>query len=109
MKRNTVLVALACMVFVLALSLPSGGEEASKTQGVLTAQADVQAESIYPIAPGVWYPQDGPLPEKPVRYYRARCFPGCHSGTKYGMYPDKPLDMKPIFPTSAFEVAHEKE
>ena len=105
MKRHTVLVTLACIVFVLALSLPSGGEEASKTQGVVTAQASPQPARVYPIAPGVWYPQDGPLPEKPVRYYRARCFPGCHSGTKYGLYPDKPLPMKPIFPTSAFEDA----
>ncbi len=60
------------------------------------------ASHAYPIAPGVWSPGD-PLPEKPVRYYRVRCFPGCHSGSSYGMYPDEPLNMKPIFPTSPID------
>jgi hypothetical protein len=32
----------------------------------------------YPIAPGIWYPGDGPLPEHPFKYYRVRCWPGCH-------------------------------
>jgi hypothetical protein len=32
----------------------------------------------YPIAAGVWYPGDGPLPEHPFEYYRVRCWPGCH-------------------------------
>jgi hypothetical protein len=32
----------------------------------------------YPIAPGVWYPGDGPLPDHPFKYYRLRCWPGCH-------------------------------
>ena len=44
-----------------------------------------------PVAAGVWYPQNGPLPDKPMRYYRVRCWPGCHSGSSLGMYPDKPL------------------
>ena len=66
---------------------------------------DVQVKSaeeprVYPIAPGVWYPGDGALPEKPIRYYRARCWPGCHSGSPHGKYPNRPLNMKPIFPTS---------
>ena len=61
---------------------------------------DTKTSRIYPIAPGVWYPGDGALPEKPIRYYRARCWPGCHSGSPHGKYPNKPLNMKPIFPTS---------
>ncbi len=68
-----------------------------------SASADVDSAKVtwrYPIAPGVWYPGDGPLPEKPVRYYRARCWPGCHRGSPYGKYPDKRLGMEPIFPTS---------
>ncbi|MBW2018043.1 MAG: hypothetical protein JRJ01_14600 [Deltaproteobacteria bacterium] len=54
----------------------------------------------YPIAPGVWYPGDGAIPDKPMRYYRIRCWPGCHSGSPHGLYPDRDLGMKPIFPTS---------
>ena len=55
----------------------------------------------YPIAPGVWYPTDGPIPDKPIRYYRVRCWPGCHSGSDYGKYPQRSLRMKPIYRTSA--------
>lgn len=59
-----------------------------------TAEAETMIEStktpwVYPIAAGVWYPGD-PLPEKPFRYYRVRCWPGCHS---YGEYAD-PRNMK---------------
>lgn len=65
------------------------------------AEADSpQVTWRYPIAPGVWYPGDGPLPEKPIRYYRARCWPGCHRGSPHGKYPDRPLNMEPLFPTS---------
>ena len=45
---------------------------------------------VYPITAGVWYPGD-PLPEKPFRYYRVRCWPGCHS---YGKYADPPKTEK---------------
>ncbi len=46
---------------------------------------------VYPIAAGLWYPGQ-PLPEKPFRYYRIRCWPGCHS---YGKYADPPKAKKP--------------
>jgi len=62
---------------------------------------DTKTPPDYPIAPGVWYPGDGPLPEKPMRYYRVRCWPGCHRGSAYGKYPNRPLPMTPIFPTRA--------
>ena len=65
-----------------------------------STKTTIETARMYPIAPGVWYPGDGALPEKPMRYYRARCWPGCHSGSSYGKYPDRPLNMKPIFPTS---------
>ena len=68
------------------------------------AAATPTTARVYPIAPGVWYPGQGPLPEKPVRYYRARCWPGCHRGSSHGMYPDKPLNMEPIFPTSTIDL-----
>jgi hypothetical protein len=58
---------------------------------------------VYPIAAGVWYPGNGALPEKPMRYYRVRCWPGCHSGSSYGKYPERPLNMKPIFPTRTID------
>ena len=54
-----------------------------------------------PIAAGVWYPTDGPVPNNPMRYYRVRCWPGCHTGSSFGKYPQKALNDKPIFPTSA--------
>ena len=68
------------------------------------APASSATARVYPIAPGVWYPGQGPLPEKPVRYYRARCWPGCHHGSTHGMYPDEPLNMEPIFPTSTIDL-----
>jgi hypothetical protein len=40
--------------------------------------AESQTLWQYPIAPGLWYPGDGPLPEHPFKYYRIRCWPGCH-------------------------------
>lgn len=76
--------------------------------GATTSKAsDAQVKSteeprVYPIAPGVWYPGE-PLPEKPMRYYRVRCFPGCHRGSSFGKYPNEPLNMKPIFPTSTID------
>ena len=54
-----------------------------------------------PIAAGVWYPTDGPVPDNPMRYYRVRCWPGCHTGSNYGKYPAKALNDEAIFPTSA--------
>ena len=54
-----------------------------------------------PIAAGVYYPTDGPVPDHLMRYYRVRCWPGCHTGSSYGKYPGKALNDRPIFPTSA--------
>jgi hypothetical protein len=58
-----------------------------------------------PIAAGVWYPGDGEIPEKPMRYYRARCWPGCHVGSsQYGMFPNTDLEKDhPIWPTSTID------
>ncbi|MCP4693043.1 MAG: hypothetical protein GY859_33685 [Desulfobacterales bacterium] len=58
---------------------------------------------VYPIAAGVWYPTDGPIPEKPMRYYRVRCWPGCHTGSSLGMYPDDKLHDMPIHYTSTID------
>ena len=56
-----------------------------------------------PIAAGIYYPSDGAVPDKPVRYYRVRCWPGCHTGSSLGKYPDQSLDDNPIFPTSTVD------
>ena len=103
MKQLSILIFLACTVFVLTISAPSGGEEASKsnTKPAATLETSPETDRVYPIAPGVWYPTDGPIPEKPIRYYRVRCWPGCHSGSDYGQYPERGLSMKPIHRTSA--------
>jgi len=63
-----------------------------------------------PLAAGVWYPNDGPLQAAPMRYYRVRCWPGCHSGSPLGLYPKQLLtDDHPIFPTSTVEVPSKTE
>ena len=72
-----------------------------------TNQTAEQPSWEIPIAAGVWYPTDGPVPQQPMRYYRVRCWPGCHTGSSYGKYPAKPLNDKPIYPTSTVN-AHSK-
>jgi hypothetical protein len=57
-----------------------------------------------PIAAGTYYPSDGEVPDHPVRYYRVRCWPGCHVGSSYGMFPDIALETKPIYPTSTIDL-----
>ena len=103
MKHLLIIAGLACVILFLITTAASGGEEASKTsiKPTATPVTSTKADRVYPIAPGVWYPGDGALPENPVRYYRVRCWPGCHRGSAYGKYPNKPLNMKPIFPTQA--------
>jgi hypothetical protein len=54
----------------------------------------------YPIAPGIYYPWNEEQEEVPVRYYRVRCWPGCHSGSSIGLHPDKKLDHLPVYMTS---------
>ena len=54
-----------------------------------------------PLAAGVYYPHKGETPQAEMRYYRVRCWPGCHVGSDKGMYPEYPLMRdKPIYPTS---------
>jgi hypothetical protein len=98
-------------VFILGLVIIHGGsvgwvEETQETvsEPIVASQASQEASWVYPIAPGVWYPGD-PLPEKAMRYYRVRCWPGCHRGSSHGMYPEKPLNMKPIFPTGTIDLS----
>ena len=95
------LIFLVLILLVIAIGITSKAiDVAGQTAPQPTAVAGESVEM--PIAPGVWYPGD-PLPKQPMRYYRVRCFPGCHRGSSYGKYPDEPLNMKPIFPTSSID------
>jgi hypothetical protein len=96
MKYFKALFILTFLVTGISTLVLSGNETSIST--IPTAE---ELARTYPIAPGVWYPTDGPIPENPIRYYRVRCWPGCHSGSDYGQYPERSLSMKPIFRTSA--------
>jgi len=60
--------------------------QATSAQPTATPETATKVPRKYPIAAGVWYPGD-PLPKKPSRYYRIRCWPGCHT---YGEWANKP-------------------
>lgn len=93
------------VVIIYGGALGGGGDtHKAVSEAIAGSQATQEASWAYPIAPGVWYPGD-PLPEKPMRYYRVRCWPGCHRGSSHGMYPEKPLNMKPIFPTGTIDLS----
>jgi len=93
MKKRWMLVTV--LVFLLSgnlLSVLLAEDEAEKPG---------EGDWEIPLAAGVWYPDDGPLEAAPMRYYRVRCWPGCHSGSPLGLYPKRNLaDDHPIFPTS---------
>ena len=104
MKYIIILIS-GVFLIVFAGSLPVNG---SNTQGEKSSGSDAAAPSDQvtwevPIAAGIYYPSDGPVPDKPVRYYRVRCWPGCHTGSTLGKYPGKELKDKPIFPTSTVD------
>ncbi len=103
MKSIGFLPVLLIVMIAVAGVLPAAGTSPADSTKITQASTPTTEELArrYPIAPGVWYPTDGPIPEKPVRYYRVRCWPGCHSGSPNGKYPHRALNMKPIFPTSA--------
>ena len=102
MKYLLVFVTLLFLVMYSATS--KGDDEAIPSESTSTRQVSVEEAGGYPIAPGVWYPGE-PMPEKPMRYYRVRCWPGCHRGSSYGKYPDVPLNMQPIFPTRTLDLS----
>lgn len=91
-------------VFVGILPVTGTASVAQKEYGDNEAKDAEQPSWEIPIAAGIWYPTDGAVPEKPMRYYRVRCWPGCHIGSSYGKYPDKALKDKPIWPTTTIDV-----
>lgn len=94
------LIVMSLLIAAGAVAQTNEGSNTSKEkdetkQAVEKPTATVHPEvskvpRVYPIAPGVWYPGQA-LPEKPFRYYRIRCWPGCHHASPYGMYPDEPV------------------
>jgi hypothetical protein len=102
MKTMIVLFSLAMSAIFTGLPAIGGNAPAGATDAGNKMQSPSEKTSWdIPIAAGVWYPSDGPVPDKPMRYYRVRCWPGCHTGSNYGKYPQKALNDTPIFPTSA--------
>ena len=93
---------LSVLLIVFSGLLPVFSSPPTETQdtAVSTPKSSEEITWECPIAAGVWYPSDGAVPENPMRYYRVRCWPGCHTGSSLGKYPDKILHDKPIWPTS---------
>lgn len=77
------------LIFFMILALIIAVGAVAQTTDETTTAESTKVPWEYPIAPGVWYPGE-PLPEKPFRYYRIRCWPGCHHNSQYGKYPDLP-------------------
>jgi hypothetical protein len=78
------------LIFFMVLALIIAVGAVAQTTNETTTTESTKVPHVYPVAAGVWYPGD-PLPEKPVRYYRIRCWPGCHhGGSPYAKYPDLP-------------------
>ena len=102
MKTIVVLFSFAILVAFTGL-LPIGGNfpAGANDSGNNEQSSSEKTSWEIPIAAGVWYPTDGPVPDNPMRYYRVRCWPGCHTGSSYGKYPEKALNDNAIFPTSA--------
>jgi len=94
------------LLVITLIAIVAGLSTLAQTSDKSAATPTTTSETphMYPIAPGVWYPGCGDLPEKPVRYYRVRCWPGCHRGSSHGKYPDIPLHMNPIFSTSTMDL-----
>jgi hypothetical protein len=106
LKYSLIVVLLvACVTAVKTFSAPEQPTEAPATM----AQAhEEKVDWEIPLAAGIYYPHKGEAPQDKMRYYRVRCWPGCHVGSDKGMYPDYPLVRdKPIFPTSTINNVQE--
>jgi hypothetical protein len=99
LKYSLLIVLLVvCISAVNTLSAPEMAKQTSPDMA--KAHEDTAGWEI-PLTAGIYYPHKGTAPEAKMRYYRVRCWPGCHVGSDKGMYPNYPLvDDKPIFPTS---------
>jgi hypothetical protein len=68
----------AALLVGCAGSPKSNGIDSAAQTPVESTVALSETPWQYPIAAGIWYPGDGPLPEHAFKYYRVRCWPGCH-------------------------------
>ena len=79
----------------------SGSEMAKQASPDMAKAHQDTVDWEIPLTAGIYYPHKGMEPQPKMRYYRVRCWPGCHVGSDKGMYPEYPLvDDKPIYPTS---------
>lgn len=105
MKYVLIFLALLFMALLTAMPPVCASTPVSQENNADTsARASGKPAWEIPVAAGVWYPGDASMPEKPMRYYRVRCWPGCHTGSSYGKYPDRTLKDRPIFPTSTIDM-----
>ncbi len=105
MNKSSFLVLFAALATAFLLLSTAADSRTAKNEADARPAWAAKIDWEIPMAAGVWYPGSGPLPEKPMRYYRVRCFPGCHSGSRYGAFPKTPLaGDHPIFPTSTIDL-----
>jgi hypothetical protein len=98
--KYSLLIVLLVLSFsvVKTLSAPETPIDPSST--ATSGDAEEVSWEI-PLAAGVYYPHKGKEQQVKMRYYRVRCWPGCHVGSDKGLYPNDPLvDDTPIYPTS---------
>ena len=109
LKYSLLIVLLGVCVGVVNI-LPASELVKQASPDMAKAHEDAVDWEI-PLAAGVYYPHKAEESLPDVRYYRVRCWPGCHVGSDKGLYPNYPLvDDKPIFPTSTINnvrVSHE--
>ncbi len=105
MKKTTILIVFGVLAAASMMLSAVADSRTAKNEPDAKPSWAARIDWEIPMAAGVWYPGSGPLPEKPMRYYRVRCFPGCHSGSRYGAFPKVPLKGDhPIFPTSTIDL-----
>ena len=101
MKLKYILLIVLLVVGVSVVKTLSAPEQPAKVSPPTTKAHEEKVDWEIPLTAGVYYPHKGETPQEKMRYYRVRCWPGCHVGSDKGMYPNYPLvGDKPIFPTS---------
>lgn len=96
--------SLLIILLVVCVSVVNTFSASELAKPASTDMAQAHGETVdweIPLTAGVYYPHKGEVSQADMRYYRVRCWPGCHVGSDKGMYPTYPLVRdKPIFPTS---------
>ena len=102
MKKLKYFLLIVLLVACVSVVNTFSASEMAKPEAPDMAKAHEDAvDWEIPLTAGVYYPHKCEEPQPKMRYYRVRCWPGCHVGSDKGMYPEYPLvDDKPIFQTS---------